>query len=74
MNGQAVTLSPGTRLVYDGDLAGVAGLSATQVVVRNDRTAGYVTVKLSRLVALARPADPRRRRRTCCRWRRPGTG
>jgi hypothetical protein len=58
VNGQAVTLGPGTRLVYDGDLAGVAGFGGTQVVVRNDRTAGFVTVKLSRLVALARPAVP----------------
>jgi len=59
MNGQAVTLSPGTRLVYDGDLVEVVELGAAQVVVRIDRTASFVTVKLSRLVALAGPADPR---------------
>ncbi len=58
MNGQAVTLSLGTRLFYDGDLAGVVEFGGTQVVVRKDRTAGFVTVKLSRLAALARPADP----------------
>ena len=59
MNGQAVTLCPGARLVYDGDLVEVVELDGAGVVVRNDRTAGFVSVKLSRLVALACPAVPR---------------
>ena len=33
-------------------------LDGTRVVVRNHRTARFVTVKLGRLVAGARPADP----------------
>ena len=46
------------RLIYDGDLAEVVELDGARVVLRNHRTAGFVTVKLGRLVAQARPAHP----------------
>jgi transposase InsO family protein len=58
MSGQALSLAPGARLIYDGDLVEVMELDGARVVVRNHRTARFVTVKLGRLVAGARPADP----------------
>jgi hypothetical protein len=58
MSGQALTLAPGARLVYDGDLVEVMELDGARVVVRNHRTARFVTVKLGRLVTGASPADP----------------
>ena len=57
MSGRALALAPGARLIYDGDLVEVVELDGARVVVRNHRTAGFVTVKLGRLVAGARPAD-----------------
>jgi transposase InsO family protein len=57
MSGLALSLLPGSRLMFDGDLVEVVELDGARVVVRNDRTAGFTAVKLSRLVALARPAD-----------------
>ena len=53
-----MALTPGTRLIYDGDLVEVVELDGARAVVRNHRTARFVTVKLGRLVAGARPADP----------------
>jgi transposase InsO family protein len=58
MSAQALALTPGTRLIYDGDLVEVVELDGARVVVRNHRTAGFVAVKLGMLVAGARPADP----------------
>jgi hypothetical protein len=58
MSAGAVALTPGTRLIYDGDLVEVVELDGARAVVRNHRTARFVTVKLGRLVAGARPADP----------------
>ena len=73
MSAQALALTPGARLIYDGDLVEVMELDGARVVVRNHRTSRFVTVKLGRLVAGARPADPRRRMGGCpLRW--PGTG
>jgi transposase InsO family protein len=57
MTARALTLAPGARLVYDGELVEVVELDGARVVVRNVRTAGFVTVKLGRLAAGARPAD-----------------
>jgi transposase InsO family protein len=57
MSAQALMLTPGARLIYDGDLVEVVELDAARVVVRNSRTAGFATVKLGRLVAGATPAD-----------------
>jgi hypothetical protein len=54
---QALTLTPGARLIYDGDLVEVVELDGVRVVIRNSRTAGFGTVGLGRLVAGARPAD-----------------
>jgi transposase InsO family protein len=58
MSAGVVALTPGTRLIYDGDLVEVMELDGARAVVRNHRTARFVTVKLGRLVAGARPADP----------------
>ena len=58
MSGQALTLTPGAQLIYDGDLVEVLELDGVRVVVRNHRTARFAAVKLGRLVAGARPADP----------------
>ena len=58
MSAQALALTPGARLIYDGELVEVMELDGARVVVRNHRTARFVTVKLGRLVAGARPADP----------------
>src|SRR5258708_12694820 len=57
MSARCLTLTPGARLVYDGDLVEVVELDGARVVVRNARTAGFATVKLSRLTAGARAAD-----------------
>ena len=57
MSARALALAPGARLVYDGDLVEVVELDGARVVVRNCRTAGFVTVKLGRLAAGARLAD-----------------
>ncbi len=57
MSAQALALAPGARLIYDGDLVEVVEFDGVRVVVRNHRTARFVTVKLGRLVAGARPAD-----------------
>lgn len=48
MSAQALALTPGTRLIYDGDLVEVVELGGARGVVRNHRTAGFVTVKLGR--------------------------
>ena len=74
MSAGAVALTPGTRLIYDGDLVEVVELDGARVVVRNHRTARSVTVKLGRLVAGARPADSCRRRMGARALRWPGTG
>ena len=55
MSAGAVALTPGTRLIYDGDLVEVMELDGARAVVRNHRTARFVTVKLGGLVAGARP-------------------
>jgi putative transposase len=57
VNAQALTLTPGARLVYDGELIEVVELDGARVVVRNIRTAGFASVKLGRLAAGARSAD-----------------
>jgi Helix-turn-helix domain len=57
VNAQALTLTPGARLVYDGELVEVVELDGARVVVRNARTAGFTSVKLGRLAAGARSAD-----------------
>ena len=50
-------LSVTARLIYDGDLVEVVELDGARLVLRSSRTAGFVTVKLGRLVAGAMPAD-----------------
>lgn len=43
--------------MYEGDLVEVVELDGVRAVVRNARTAGFATVKLSRLASGARPGD-----------------
>jgi hypothetical protein len=59
MSGQAVTLRPGARLVFDGDAVEVVQLDGVSVTIRNDRTGRFEVMNLLRLVAGAGP------------WRRP---
>jgi transposase InsO family protein len=54
---QALTLAPGTRLIYDGELVEVMEFDGARAVVRNHRTGGFAAVKPGRLAAGARPAD-----------------
>jgi hypothetical protein len=54
MSGQSLTLCPRTRLLYDGDVVEVAKLARTRVLLRNSRTAQFITVQVSLLVARAR--------------------
>ena len=56
MSAQALAVTPGARLVYDGDLVEVVEFGGAGVVIRNARTGGFATVKLARLVSGARPA------------------
>jgi transposase InsO family protein len=57
MNGRTLTLCPGARLFYQGDLVEVTELAGTTVVLRNDRTSQFTSVRISRLVAAAHPAS-----------------
>jgi transposase InsO family protein len=59
MSGQALTLHPGARLVYDGDVMEVVELDGVRVVLRNDRTGQFSTVRIGTLVAQARSVDGR---------------
>jgi hypothetical protein len=52
-----LTLCPGARLFYEGDLVEVVELAGTRVALRNDRTSQFITVQISRLVAQARSAS-----------------
>ncbi len=57
MNGRALTLYRGARLFYEGDLVEVVELAGTKTLLRNDRTSQFITVQLSRLVAVASSAS-----------------
>src|SRR5439155_6091882 len=48
MSAGALALTPGARLIYDGDLVEVMELDGARVVVRNHRTARFAAVKLGR--------------------------
>jgi hypothetical protein len=56
VSGQVVTVRPGTRLVFDGDLVEVAQLDGMSLTIRNDRTGRFEVLSLPRLVAGARSA------------------
>lgn len=58
MSGHVVTLRPGTRLVFDGDMVEVAQMDGMSVTIRNGRTGRFEVLSLPRLVAGARSAAP----------------
>jgi putative transposase len=51
---KAVTLRPGARLTFDGDVVEITQWDGASVTIRNDRTGRFEVLTLSRLVAGAR--------------------
>jgi len=51
-----LTLCPGARLLYYGDVVEVVEIDGPRVTLRSDRTRQFSTVLISRLVAHARSA------------------
>ena len=56
MSGQVLSLAPGSRLIFDGEVAEVVAIDGVRVTLRNDRTRRFTAVQISRLAASARPA------------------
>lgn len=56
MSGPVLSLAPGSRLVFDGEVVEVAAVDGVRVTLRNDRTRRFTAVQISRLAASARPA------------------
>jgi hypothetical protein len=56
MSGQLLSLAPGSRLSFDGDVVEVVAIDGVRVTLRNDRTRRFTAVQISRLAASARPA------------------
>jgi hypothetical protein len=54
VNGQAVALRPGERLLFDGDAVEVVALDGVSVTIRNDRTGRFAVMNLPRPVTGAR--------------------
>ncbi|MER6633239.1 Mu transposase C-terminal domain-containing protein [Streptomyces sp. NPDC000987] len=59
MNGQAVTVFPGVRLLYCGDVVEVVELEGLAATLRNERTGEFSTLPLGRLAAGARSLEER---------------
>jgi hypothetical protein len=60
MSGQVLSLAPGSRLVFDGEVAEVVAVDGVRVTLRNDRTRRFTAVQISRLAAdllIAAPGD-----------------
>ncbi|MEV4033747.1 hypothetical protein [Streptomyces umbrinus] len=57
MSGQAVTVFPGVRLLYCGDVTEVVALEGLAATLRNERTGEFSTLSLGRLAAYARCLD-----------------
>lgn len=55
MSGRVLSLAPGSRLVFDGEVAEVVAIDGVRVTLRNDRTRRFTAVQISRLAASARP-------------------
>jgi len=56
MSGQVLSLAPGSRLVFDGEVVEVVAIDGVRATLRNDRTRRFTAVQISRLAASARPA------------------
>ena len=56
MSGQVLSIAPGSRLSFDGDVVEVVAVDGVRVTLRNDRTRQFTAVQISRLAASARPA------------------
>ena len=56
MSGQVLSIAPGSRLSFDGDVVEVVAVDGVRVTIRNDRTRQFTAVQISRLAASARPA------------------
>ena len=56
MSGQVLSLAPGSRLVFDGEVAEVVAIDGVRATLRVDRTRRFTAVQISRLAASARPA------------------
>ncbi len=57
MNAYAVSLFPGTRLFFGGDVVEVVDVDGLRTTVRNERTGEYGSVPLGQLAASARSMD-----------------
>ena len=56
MSGQVLSIAPGSRLSFDGEVVEVVAVDGVRVTIRNDRTRQFTAVQISRLAASARPA------------------
>jgi putative transposase len=56
MSGQVLSLAPGSRLSFDGEVVEVVAIDGVRVTLRNDRTRRFTAVQISGLAASARPA------------------
>ena len=56
MSGQVLSIAPGSRLSFDGEVVEVVAVDGVRVTLRNDRTRQFTAVQISRLAASARPA------------------
>ena len=56
MSGQVLSIAPGSRLSFDGEVVQVVAVDGVRVTLRNDRTRQFTAVQISRLAASARPA------------------
>jgi hypothetical protein len=52
-----ISISPGTRLCFDGELVEVTAVDGLRATLRNDRTRQVSSVRICELAAAARPAD-----------------
>ncbi|MFF4427049.1 helix-turn-helix domain-containing protein [Streptomyces sp. NPDC001549] len=57
MSGYAMTLVPGARLFFGGDVVEVVGIEGLTTTLRNERTGEFSSLSLGRLAAGARPVD-----------------
>ncbi|WP_326657778.1 helix-turn-helix domain-containing protein [Streptomyces sp. NBC_00385] len=60
MNNKAITVYPGVRLLYCGDVVEVMELDGLQVTLRNERTGDFSALALGRLASQARALEEER--------------